>query len=162
MYKRQVLDSVAAAWEADARNYETPTLHLEIVDAETFADLMDVDDAGDVDALEKALEGDASSPAASPDGTSQPRDEPGRKRLRALLRLGGGIGGVRGAGMRAGVGGVGRFGGARGIGRGAGFRRGRNMAVNQVMAANFYGNRGRAIGAGQAAYFNDPGIPGGK
>jgi hypothetical protein len=36
------------------------------------------------------------------------------------------------------------------------------MAVNQVMAANFYGNRGRAIGAGQAAYFNDPGIPGGK
>ena len=36
------------------------------------------------------------------------------------------------------------------------------MAVNQVMAANFYGNRGRAIGAGQAAYFNDPGIPGGS
>ena len=34
------------------------------------------------------------------------------------------------------------------------------MAVNQVMAANFYGNRGRAIGAGQAAYFNDPGIGG--
>jgi hypothetical protein len=125
---------------------------------------LDVDDAGDVDALEKALEGDASSPAASPDGTSQRyRDEPGNhKRLRALLRLGGGIGGVRGAGMRAGVGGVGRFGGAGGIGRGAGFSRGRNVAVNQVMAANFYGNRGRAVGAGQAAYFNDPGIPGGK
>jgi hypothetical protein len=64
--------------------------------------------------------------------------------------------------MRAGVGGVGRFGGAGGIGRGAGFSRGRNVAVNQVMAANFYGNRGRAVGAGQAAYFNDPGIPGGK
>jgi len=164
VHASEVLDSVKAAWEADKRNYENPTLHLEIVDAETFADLMDVDDAGDVDALETALEGDASSPAASPDGTSQRyRDEPGnRKRLRALLRLGGGIGGVRGAGMRAGVGGVGRFGGAGGIGRGAGFRRGRNMAVNQVMAANFYGNRGRAIGAGQAAYFNDPGIPGGK
>lgn len=173
VHASEVLDSVAAAWAADARNYENPTLHLEIVDAETFADLMDVDDAGDVaeiDALEKALEyalknapapapaeGDASSPAAD-----VRRDEPGRKRLRALLRLGGGIGGIRGAGMRAGIGGVGRFGGARGIGRGAGFRRGRNMAVNQVMAANFYGNRGRAIGAGQAAYFNDPGIPGGK
>ena len=89
VHASEVLDSVAAAWAADARNYENPTLHLEIVDAETFADLMDVDDAGDVveiDALEKALEyalknapapapaeGDASSPA--PDVQ---RDEPGR------------------------------------------------------------------------------------
>jgi len=35
------------------------------------------------------------------------------------------------------------------------------MAVNQVMASSFYGNKGRGA-KGQAAYFNDPGIPGGK
>ena len=55
--------------------------------------------------------------------------------------------------MRAGVGGVGP---GRGAERRRPFQTGRNMAVNQVIAANFYGNRGRAIGAGQAAYFNDP------
>ena len=159
VHASEVLDSVKLAWERDPSSYETPTIHLEIVDAETFEDAMNVDFA-DVDALEEAL---APSPESEPEGdaSGKVKNEVGRKLLRSLLRLGGGIGG-RGAGMRAGVGGVGRFGGAGGIGRGAGFSRGRNVAVNQVMAANFYGNRGRAVGAGQAAYFNDPGIPGGK
>ena len=167
VHASEVLDSVKRAYERDPSAYETPTLHLEIVDAETFEDAMNVDDVDDdVDALEKALL--APSPEGEPEGDAKvsskvSNETPvGRKLLRSLLRLGGGIGGVRGAGMRAGIGGVGRFGGAGGIGRGAGFRRGRNMAVNQVMAANFYGNRGSAVGAGQAAYFNDPGIPGGK
>ena len=170
----EVLDSVERAYVSDKSAYEVPTLHLHVVDAETFEALMDVDDAGDVDALEAALlarapepsvselEADAPTPSPSSDSLPLPADGVGRKLLRSLLRLGGGIGGVRGAGMRAGIGGVGRFGRAGGIGRGAGFCRGRNMAVNQVMAANFYGNRGRGIGAGQAAYFNDPGLPGGK
>ena len=159
VHASEVLDSVKLAYERDPSSYETPTIHLEIVDAETFEDAMNVDFA-DVDALEEAL---APSPESEPEGdaSGKVKNEVGRKLLRSLLRLGGGIGG-RGAGMRAGVGGVGRFGGAGGIGRGAGFSRGRNVAVNQVMAANFYGNRGRAVGAGQAAYFNDPGIPGGK
>ena len=167
VHASEVLDSVKRAYERDPSAYETPTLHLEIVDAETFEDAMNVDDVDDdVDALEKALL--APSPEGEPEGDAKvsskvSNETPvGRKLLRSLLRLGGGIGGVRGAGMRAGIGGVGRFGGAGGIGRGAGFGRGRNMAVNQVMAANFYGNRGSAVGAGQAAYFNDPGIPGGK
>ena len=167
VHASEVLDSVKRAYERDPSTYETPTLHLEIVDADTFEDAMNVDDVDDdVDALEKALL--APSPEGEPEGDAKvsskvSNETPvGRKLLRSLLRLGGGIGGVRGAGMRAGIGGVGRFGGAGGIGRGAGFRRGRNMAVNQVMAANFYGNRGSAVGAGQAAYFNDPGIPGGK
>ena len=173
VHASEVLDSVERAYEADKSAYEVPTLHLHIVDAETFEAFVDVDDAGDVDALEDALlaralaraaaaspvAADASTPSPSP---PLPANGVGRKLLRALLRIGGGIGGVRGAGMRAGIGGVGRFGRAGGIGRGAGFRRGRNMAVNQVLAANFYGNRGRGIGAGQAAYFNDPGLPGGK
>jgi hypothetical protein len=168
VHASEVLDSVKLAYERNASSYETPTLHLEIVDAETFEALMNVGDGGfaDVDALEKALRVPSPSPEEAPEEESSAsgkvKNEVGRKLLRSLLRLGGGIGGGRGAGMRAGVGGVGRFGGAGGIGRGAGFSRGRNVAVNQVMAANFYGNRGRAVGAGQAAYFNDPGIPGGK
>jgi hypothetical protein len=167
VHASEVLDSVKLAYERDPSSYETPTIHLEIVDAETFEALMNVGDDGgfaDVDALEEALRVSSPSPESEPEGdaSGKVKNEVGRKLLRSLLRLGGGIGGARGAGMRRGVGGVGRFGGAGGIGRGAGFRRGRNVAANQVMAANFYGNRGRAVGAGQAAYFNDPGIPGGK
>ena len=75
-------------------------------------------------------------------------------------RIGGIGGGIRGAGMRAGIGGVRRFGGGVGYGRAGLGRRNRSMATNQVLAASYYGRRG---GAGrQRAYFNDPGIPNGR
>ena len=159
------VESVATAHDAAiaaGEMPEVPTIHLEIVDADDFAEMMNL--AKETVAsfenpveLEAAL---ASAPTSAP--ASAPASAPTARRVtRRLLRIGGGIGGVRGAGMRAGIGGVSRFGGAGfGFGRGAGLRRGRNMAINQVLAASYYGNR-RGFG-GQRAYFNDPGIPGGR
>lgn len=185
-----VVESVANAYGnsldgSSSIPYETPTIHLEIVDTKSFqamiADDVDADDeaiksaleSGDLQELEEALSmrvNDAIAPAASPAAAPtqiigiESTDEDDSEDLptkRRLLRIGGISGGIRGGGMRRGIGGTGaRFGAAAGLGRGAGYR-GRNMAVNQVMASSFYGNKGRGA-KGQAAYFNDPGIPGGK
>lgn len=182
------VESVARAHEdalAEGRAPEVPVLHVEIVDAEAFAEAADLaeetllsyeDDPIELErriAEDEGVEAFAPGPAPEEDATaadlipaegasapSAASAPTGSFNARRLLRIGGIGGGIRGAGMRAGIGGVRRFGGGVGYGRAGLGRRNRSMATNQVLAASYYGRRG---GAGrQRAYFNDPGIPNGR
>jgi hypothetical protein len=93
----------------------------------------DADDADDAGVEVRLDEDDDDGTNVDDDDTD---DDPGG--TRKLLRIGGFGGGIRGGGMRGGVGGVGgRFGGIGGLGQGVGGRRGRNMAVNQVRVGAF-------------------------
>ena len=125
------VESVATAHDAAiaaGEMPEVPTIHLEIVDADDFAEMMNL--AKETVAsfenpveLEAAL---ASAPTSAP--ASAPASAPTARRVtRRLLRIGGGIGGVRGAGMRAGIGGVSRFGGA-----GFGFAEARDFVAGET------------------------------
>ena len=144
-----------------------PVLHVEIVDAEAFAEAADLaeetllsyeddpielerriaeDEGVDAFAPGPAPEEDANAAdlipaegASAPSAASAPT---GSFNARRLLRIGGIGGGIRGAGMRAGIGGVRRFGGGGGYGRAGLGRRNRSMATNQVLAASYYGQRG--------------------
>ena len=109
------VESVATAHDAAiaaGEMPEVPTIHLEIVDADDFAEMMNLEkETGRAARKPGRTRSRASAPTSAP--ASAPASAPTARRVaRRLLRIGGGIGGVRGAGMRAGIGGVSRFGGA--------------------------------------------------
>ena len=165
MHGSFVVESVKNSYATNQAAYEIPTIHLELVDTKSFQALLasdvDADDVaiqnalatGDLRELDDALQmrvddaDDADGAGVEvrldeddDDGTNvdddDTDDDPGG--TRKLLRIGGFGGGIRGGGMRGGIGGVGgRFGGIGGLGQGVGGRRGRNMAVNQVRVGAF-------------------------